>query len=74
MIYYDDDGDIYVHSHTKEVTEEYINDKYSGFSKHGFMESLTEHNPALWKGSCLIIKGEIIIPKEEKVVVKLVLE
>ena len=67
------DGDIYVNEYNKEQLEELINDKDAKVDN--FIDSLScKSDPIYWKGATLIIKGEIIVPKEKKTVVKLVLE
>ena len=66
------DGDTYVDECNKEVLEERINEKYYG--NVNFIDNIVTNDTNYWKNEVLIIKGKIVVPKDEKVVIKRVIE
>ena len=62
------DGDTYIDNIPKEELETRLNEGYYGDGS--CFEKIDNSNTNYWKNNILIIKGEIVVPKEEEVVIK----
>ncbi len=74
IITHDEDGSR-IYEFSKEELEEKINKKDSGFCSSNYLDSLKENDPNYWgDDEMLIIKGNIIVPKNKEVIIKKILE
>lgn len=63
------DGDVYITECSKETLEERINEEYYG--NVGFIDKLKGFDDTnYWGNNILIIKVKIVVPKDEKVVIR----
>ncbi len=68
LISTNEDGDHYVEALTEKELLDRLNGGYYGDDDPPvFEESLPDYNMAYWPDSCLIIKGEIVVPKAKEV-------
>lgn len=65
-IIYNSDGDTDVEELTRQELLERLNAEEYG--DVDFLDWINDSNPNYWEGKLLIIKGEIVVPKEKKTV------
>lgn len=66
------DGELYTQTTDKDGIEKWMKDRIDEEDIPTFVENLEEPDPQYWKGeeACLIIKGEIVVPKAKEVTTK----
>lgn len=65
------EGDTYVINYTREELENEINSETNIYFE--FLHHVLPIDSNYWKGKVMIIKGEIVVPKNKEVVVRKVL-
>lgn len=70
-----EDGDVSIHEYTREGFEATINRESDGVDNYlaNFASEIPDADPNYWRGKCIVIRGEIVVPKAMEVKTKLVL-
>ena len=67
-IYINEDGDIRINEYSKVELLELINECVEDGDDIEYKKTINDNDPMYWGRSCLIIKGEIIIPEVKEVI------
>ncbi len=71
FVIYNIEGDTYVTAYTKKELEDEINSGITTFFR--FLNNVLPINSNYWEGKAMIIKGEIVVPRDEITITRKVL-